>query len=78
MLSLSHIGHFNKKGALSKEEANKSYGKVDMWDWKEIEKTSRMLKYHIDKKLAVKRIKTCGILRCAEILCEQGVDLIYY
>jgi hypothetical protein len=77
-LSLSHIGHFNKKGALLREGGSKMNGIVEAWDWDEISKSSRKLKYHIDKKLATKRIGACGVLPGADNLLKQGVKVIYY
>jgi hypothetical protein len=74
-LHKSHIGHFSKKGARGWEDINVTNGKASQWDWKEIEKSSRQLKYYIDKKLAVKRIGTFGILRGAELLEKEGIAL---
>jgi hypothetical protein len=76
-ISLSHIGHFNEKGALKWEGIKKINGKVSAWDWKEISKTSLKLKYHIDKKLAITRIGARGILPNADNLIKQGVNVIY-
>lgn len=75
ILSLSHIGHFNQKGALDRETTNLSNGKVSNWDWPEIEKTSRKLKYQIHSKFSVKKIGPNGVLKGAEILESQGVIL---
>jgi hypothetical protein len=72
-LHKSHIGHFNQKGALTRENGNLGYGKANMWNWKEIEKTSRQLKYHINNRLAVKTLGSFGVLREAEILERSGV-----
>lgn len=74
-LHRSHIGHFNRKGALKWEGINKDNGKVDDWDWEEIEKTSRKLKYHIHNKLAVKNLGSSGVLSGAEILEQNGTIL---
>jgi hypothetical protein len=72
-----HIGHFNQKGALGWEEINSFNEKVDSWDWNEIKKTSGKLKYFIDKKLAVKKQRSYGVLRGAEQLENQGITLIH-
>ena len=74
-LALSHIGHFNQKGALRWEDINLINGKVNKWDWAEIEKTSRKLKYHIHNKLAVKKMGSRGILKGAEALQNEGFKL---
>jgi hypothetical protein len=71
-LSPSHIGHFNQKGALKWEGINLSNGKVNNWDWPEIEKTSRKLKYQIHNKLVVKKIGARGVLKAAEALQREG------
>lgn len=71
----SHIGHFNEKGALKQEEANHFNGKVDKWDWKEIEKTSRKLKNQIHNKIAVRKIGSYGILPGANTLNNNGIKL---
>lgn len=73
ILHKSHIGHFNQKGAMKWEGINKEKGAVDLWNWPEIEKTSRKLKYHIHNKMAVKKNGTYGILKGAEFLEQQGV-----
>ena len=74
-LHKSHLGHFNHQGALAREDFNLEYGKVNQWDWTEIQKTSRQLKYYLHNKLAVKKIGTFGILKGAEILERSGVIL---
>lgn len=69
----SHIGHFNQNGASKWEGINIDNGKVNQWDWKEIEKTSSQLKYHLHNKLAVKKLGSFGILKGAENLEKVGV-----
>ncbi len=49
--NVSHIGHFNEKGAIGREDSNSFNGKADAWDWKEIQKTSRKLKQRIQNLL---------------------------
>ena len=75
-LKHSHIGHFNQKGALKWEGVNHLNGKVDLWDWKAIKKTSDRLKYMLDKKLAVQRKGSYGVLMGAAQLQHQGITLI--
>lgn len=50
ILSNSNIGHFSQKGASKWEEINVANAGVDLWDWKEIEQTSRKLKNYISSK----------------------------
>jgi hypothetical protein len=74
-LNRSHIGHFNEKGALKLEGINLVNGKVSNWDWKEIEVTSRKLKYQIHNRLTVKKLGSFGILNGADKLEKQGIKL---
>ncbi|MBK7468097.1 MAG: hypothetical protein IPJ43_15525 [Saprospiraceae bacterium] len=74
-LNQSHIGHFNEKGALKWEETNKVNGLVSSWDWKEIQATSRKLKYQIHNKLAIRKIESFGVLPGADKLETQGIKL---
>jgi len=71
----SHIGHFNEKGALKWQDTNKVNGKVDKWNWKEIEQTSRKLKTYLHNKIAVKKIGSYGILPGADRLNKNGIKL---
>lgn len=74
-LNQSHIGHFNEKGASKYEETNLVNGLVSAWNWTEIQKTSRKLKYHIHNKLPIKKIGSMYILNGADKLEIQGVKL---
>lgn len=71
----SHIGHFNEKGAYKWENTNPVEGLVSAWDWKEIEITSRKLKYFIHNKLASRKIGSFGILPEADKLLASGIKL---
>lgn len=75
VLSKSHIGHFNEKGAIGHELPNSIMGPASVWNWEKINKASRKLKYHIHNKMAVKKTGTYGILKNAEILEQQGFML---
>ncbi|MFZ1632245.1 MAG: hypothetical protein WAT43_00120 [Chitinophagales bacterium] len=72
----SHIGHFNEKGALKWEGTNKTNGLVNLWDWTEIQVTSRKLKYYIHNKLAARKIGSFGVLPGADKLEQQGIKFI--
>jgi len=72
-LSQSHLGHFNEKGALNREDITSINGKVADWDWKEIQITSRKLKYQIHNKLAVRKIGSLGVLDAADKLERSGI-----
>ncbi|WP_223585051.1 hypothetical protein [Sphingobacterium sp. GVS05A] len=74
-LNQSHIGHFNERGALKNESSTTFNGKVNAWDWTEIQATSRKLKYQIHNKLAVRKIESFGILSGADQLETQGIKL---
>lgn len=54
-LSPSHIGHFEERGAYARRDFAPQ-DKVAAWDWFEIRRTSRRLKYHIQKHLAVEKV----------------------
>jgi hypothetical protein len=71
----SHIGHFNEKGALKWEGTNHFNGKVDIWDWKEVEQTSRRLKNQIHNKIAIRKIGSYGVLPGADKLIVNGIKL---
>ena len=71
----SHIGHSSEKRALIWEDTNKSSGLVSSWDWKEIQVTSRKLKYQIHNKLATGKIGSFGVLSGANQLETQGIKL---
>ncbi len=75
ILNYSHIGHFNKKGALKNEAIVDSNDRVMDWDWKVIQSTSRKLKYHIHEKMTVKNIGSLGVLKGAEELETNGIVL---
>ena len=72
-LHRSHIGHFNEKGAFARQDTSERNGKVSDWDWKEIQVTSRQLKYQIHNKFAVRKLGSFGILKGADILEKQGI-----
>lgn len=75
-LNQSHIGHFDQKEALILEDTNKINGLVNSWDWTEIQTTSKILKYQIHKKLAIRKIGGFGLLSGADKLEKQGVKLL--
>ena len=74
-LTQSHIGHFSEKRAMKNEASNSFNGAVSAWDWTEIQKTSRQLKYHIQNKLATRTVGSFGILEGAEKLEKSGITL---
>jgi hypothetical protein len=75
-LHQSHIGHFNEKGALKNESLTTLNGKVNAWDWAEIQTTSTKLKYQIHNKLATRKIGSIGVLSGADKLEKQGVNFV--
>jgi hypothetical protein len=76
LLNQSHIGHFNEKGAFEKETPNHLNDKVNIWDWEEIQKSSRKIKYQIHNKMAIRKIGSFGVLNGADKLEKQGVKFI--
>ena len=72
ILSYSHIGHFNEKGALGWEDVSQEKGKVNRWNWKEIAATSRSMKYQIHK-MAIDKIGSMSVLPGADNLIKSGV-----
>jgi hypothetical protein len=74
-LNQSHIGHFNESGALKNESSITFNGKVNAWDWTEIQVTSRKLKYQIQNKMATSKIGSSDILIGAAKLEELGIKL---
>ncbi len=75
LLLHSHIGHFNERGALKWEDSNHFNGRVEQWNWEEIERTSRQLKNHIHSKMSVQKIGGYGILPGACELINEGLKL---
>ena len=71
----SHIGHFNEKDALKNQSMNHFNGKVEQWNWEEIIKTSRKLKYQIHNKMAVDRIGSIGVLKEASGMRDKHFRL---
>lgn len=64
-LNFSHLGHQSSKRATLWQDTNQSLGRVDKWNWNEVETTGRKLKYYIQKKLGVKRIENYDTLENA-------------
>ncbi|WP_147277164.1 hypothetical protein [Runella aurantiaca] len=75
ILKRSHIGHFNESRALKNESSTTVYGKVSDWDWQEIQRTSRKLKYQLQNKMAIRKIGSFGVLPGADKLENQGIIL---
>ena len=74
-LNQSHIGHFNEMGALKNESTSSFNGKVNDWNWAEIQATARKLKYQIHNKLAIRKIGSLGVLSGADNLEKKGIKL---
>jgi hypothetical protein len=78
-LGPSHIGHFEERGAYSRA-GSEGHDDVAQWDWPETRRTSRKLKYHIQKKLAVAKVSkldTRDILPGARKLFDNGVTRLH-
>jgi len=74
-LNQSHIGHYSESAALKNEDSSTFNGKVNSWDWTEIQATSKKLKHHIHNQLATRKIGSHGILSGAGQLEKQGIKL---
>jgi hypothetical protein len=46
---------------------------VSKWDWIEVEKVARGLKYQIHNKMTKRKVGSVGVLAGADKLEEQGV-----
>lgn len=71
----SHIGHYNEKGALKWEQMHQTSDRVDNWNWKEIERTSRQLKNRIHNRISSRKIGSYGVLPGADELINAGTML---
>lgn len=71
-LNQSHIGHFTEREALKNENITTFNGRVNSWDWTEIQSTSRMLKNYIHNKLSIRKIGSLGVLKGADLLEKNG------
>jgi hypothetical protein len=78
-LSPSHIGHFEERGAYARQDFAPQ-DDVASWDWIEIRRTSRKLKYHIQKRLAISKVSdkdTRVILPRAFAQFETGLTRLH-
>ena len=69
----SHIGHSSEKRALSWGTTFGTVDHVKKWDWKEVEKVGRSLKYQINK-MAKRKTGPFGVLPGADKLEGQGIS----
>ncbi|MCD6013413.1 MAG: hypothetical protein K0Q79_3275 [Flavipsychrobacter sp.] len=74
-MGYSTISHFNEKSALGWGRTSNDEQGVKKWDWKEVNSTSRKIKYRIHNKLSVKVINGYGVMPGAATLEAQGVKL---
>ena len=71
----SHIGHFTQKGASKWDTPDNFKGPTDKWNWTEINSTSALLKSHISKNMAVRKVNTFAVLPGADTLFDAGIKL---
>lgn len=79
-LSPSHIGHFEERGAFAREGIPDFMGCAGDWDWSEIRRTSRKLKYHIQTKLAGGKVSATDsrdVLPGAKKLFDSGITRLH-
>jgi hypothetical protein len=74
-LRYSNISHLSEKAAIANEEPQSNYDKAADWDWLEINRISRHLKYFIHNKMAVSKMGSLDILPGAAAREKQGVIL---
>jgi hypothetical protein len=72
-LNRSHIGHQSRKRALANENSHPEMGQVGKWDWSEVEKAARGLKYQIHNKMTKRKLGQVGVFVGADRLAEQGI-----
>lgn len=69
----STLGHFNQPGAAKWEGIHNTDDETINWDWKEIQKTSRKIKYQIHNKFSVRKLGSRGVLPHANQLDGEGI-----
>lgn len=72
-LHYSHIGHFEEKGALKRDDLSQQKGTATQWNWQEVKATSGKLRRQI-QKVAVAKIGSYSIMRGADELRRNGVE----
>jgi len=76
-LARSTLSHMSERRAtLFEVDRPSELGKASDWNWKEIQRTSRRLKYQIHERMAVEKIGGFGILAGAKSLFDRGMDRV--
>jgi hypothetical protein len=74
-LPFSHIGHQSEKRALLWQDINNNnLGKVDKWNWKEVETTAKKIKYQIHNKMSIRKLNRYGVLQGADKYVEKSIS----
>jgi hypothetical protein len=74
-LRYSNLSHLSEKAAIANEEPQSNSEKAANWNWLEINRMGRSLRYLIHNKIAVDKIGSSGILPGAAARARQGVVL---
>lgn len=72
-LNQSHIGHTSLNRAAAYQGLNNFTESIYDWDWGELNRMARRLKYQIHQKMAVRKIGAMGILSGAKKLGLAGI-----
>jgi len=73
-LKISHIGHQSEKRATAWVRSANEVEDVKKWDWREVEKVARGLKYHVHNKMARRKIGSVDVLAGADELGKLGIS----
>lgn len=74
-LDSSFISNHSVRGASRIDSYYPRLGSASDWDWKEVERLSRALRYHISNRLALSKVRSHPILPGAFNLQQEGYKL---
>lgn len=70
------FAHNSEKRALAWEDTSGAeLGPVTAWDWDELERVSRKMRYHLRQRLGTTKLGSAAVLPEAEALQVQGFEL---
>ncbi|MGI4875078.1 MAG: hypothetical protein ACRYFX_28320 [Janthinobacterium lividum] len=74
ILHHSHLGNWSERGALAAAD-KQDEAEITSWNWREINRVSRQIRYFIHQKMAVAKLGSLGILPDAQEQIAQGIAL---
>jgi hypothetical protein len=75
-LESSWFAHNSEKRALAWEDTSgDKLGPVSAWDWDELERISRKMRYHLRQRLGITKLGSAPVLPEAAALQAQGFEL---